>query len=37
MIRFKKTQHGTDVYLNVKMKKEIENIISEKLQSWYSL
>ena len=33
LIRFKKTKHGNDVYL----KKEIENIISEKLESWYSL
>lgn len=37
LIRFKKTKHGNDVYLNVRMKKEIENIISEKLESWYSL
>lgn len=36
-IRFKKTKHGNDVFLNIKMKKEIEDIISDKLDSLYSL
>ena len=37
LIRFKKTKHGTDVFLNIKMKKEIEKIIFDKLDSLYSL
>ena len=37
LIRFKKTNHGTDVFLNIKMIDEIENIISDKLESRYSL
>ncbi|MBQ2666328.1 hypothetical protein [Methanobrevibacter sp.] len=37
LIRFKKTKHGIDVFLNVKMKREIEGIISQRLESWYSL
>lgn len=36
IIRYKKTNHGTDVYLNVKLKKDIENIISDKIDSLYS-
>lgn len=37
IIRYKKTGHGQDVYLNVRMKKEIEEIISDKLDALYSL
>lgn len=37
LIRFKKTKHGIDVFLNVKMKREIEGIISQRMESWYSL
>ena len=36
-VRFKKTKHGNDVFLNVRMKKEIEDIISDKLEELYSL
>lgn len=36
-VRFKKTKHGIDVFLNVRMKKEIEDIISDKLEELYSL
>lgn len=35
--RYKKTHHGKDVFLNVKMKKEIEEIISDRLDALYSL
>lgn len=37
LVRYKKTNHGNDVFLNVKKKKEIENIISDKLELLYSL
>lgn len=37
LVRYKKTNHGKDVFLNVKKKKEIENIISDKLELLYSL
>lgn len=37
IIGFKATHHGKDVFLNVKMKREIENIISDRLDSLYSL
>ena len=34
-IRFKKTHPGEDVFLNIKMKKEIEKEIENKLNSLY--
>lgn len=34
-IRFKKTNHGDDVFLNIKKKKEIENEIKSKLNRFY--
>ena len=34
-IRFKKTNHGEDVFLNIKKKKEIELEIKNKLRSLY--
>ena len=34
-IRFKKTNHGEDVFLNIKKKKEIENEIEYKLKQLY--
>ena len=34
-IRFKKTNHGKDVFLNIKKKKEIENEIEYKLKQLY--
>lgn len=37
IVRYKKTHHGKDVFLNVKMKKEIENIISDRVDLLYSL
>ena len=37
LISFKKTKHGNDVFLNISKKKEIEEIISKKLDSLYSL
>lgn len=37
LIRYKKTNHGKDVFLNVRMKKEIEDVISDRLNSLYSL
>ena len=37
LVKYKKTGHGKDVFLIVKKKKEIENIISDKLDSLYSL
>lgn len=37
LIRYKKTNHGNDVFLNIKKKKEIEDILSDKLDSLYSL
>ena len=36
-VRFKKTKHGKDVFLNIKKKKEIEEIIQNKLDSFYSI
>lgn len=36
-VRFKKTNHGNDVFLNIKKKREIEDIISSKLDELYSL
>lgn len=36
LIRYKKTRHGNNVFLNVKMK-EIESIISDRLDALYSL
>ena len=37
LISFKKTKYGNDVFLNIGKKKEIEEIISKKLDSLYSL
>lgn len=37
LVRFKKTNHGLDVFLNIKKKTEIENIIRNRLDSLYSL
>ena len=37
IVRYKKTNHGKDVFLNIKMKKEIEEIISDRLDSLHSL
>lgn len=37
IIRYKKTAHGMDVFLNVKMKRDIEKIISDRMDSLYSL
>ena len=37
IIGYKNTHHGKDVFLNIKKKKEIEDIISEELDSLYSL
>ncbi|WP_304092870.1 hypothetical protein [Methanobrevibacter ruminantium] len=34
-IRFKKTNHGEDVFLNIKKKREIENEIEDKLNKLY--
>ncbi len=34
-IRIKKTNHGEDVFLNIKKKKEIENEINDKLKRLY--
>ena len=36
-IRFKKTNHGEDVFLNIKKKKEIENEIKNRLDRLYGL
>ena len=36
IIGFKKTNHGLDVYLNYKMKKEIRIAIAERLDEYYS-
>jgi len=35
IIIFKKTEHGIDVKLNVKMKNEIEKIVGEKMDKLY--
>ena len=35
LIRFKKTNHGLDVYLNIRKKSEIENEITDKLNQLY--
>ena len=37
LIRYKKTNHGKDVFLNIKKKKEIEGILIDELDSLYSL
>ena len=37
IIYYKKTRHGKDVFLNVKKKREIENILSDRLDALYSL
>lgn len=36
-VRFKKTKHGNDVFLNIKKKKEIEEIVRKKIDSLYSI
>ena len=36
-IRFKKTNHGEDVFLNIKKKREIENEIEDKLNKLYGV